>query len=171
MSDNLKRALKRTNFDELNEKGYVRVKGTPENIKEDAVKVSASTPAAKKLESHSNPYEIETQNLKRAFRQGTDVVGKFRGGKLGALAAIGTLGYQALKGEPVMAQDIVKSGAELLNPLPFSMDEIKSETDKMDLKKKLDQLIADKELERKMREERARPGALEFGKYLKKIQK
>jgi hypothetical protein len=55
--------------------------------------------------------------------------------------------------------------------LPFSLDEIKQETDKMDYTKKLAKMQADKELERTLNEERARPGALEFGKYLKAMQK
>jgi hypothetical protein len=157
MSDKLRRALAAKNkFDELEEKGYVRI--------------SAKTPEAKALERGA--MEADAQKLKAAFSRGDDVVGRLRGkGKLGALAAGATLGYQALKGEPVMAQDIIKSGAELLNPLPFSLDEIKEETDKMNPKRKLDQLMVDKELERKLREEKAGPGALEFADRFSKALK
>jgi hypothetical protein len=151
MSDKLKRALKRTNFDELNEKGYVKIEGKPEQPQHDYFRIK------------EGPAPID-----KGYTKVPGKSGKF-GGKLGALAAAATLGYQALKGDKVMAQDVIKSGAELLNPLPFSMDEMKSEVDKMDSKKKLDQLMADKELERKIREDKARPGALEFGKYLKKM--
>jgi len=153
VSEAFKKALmsKKNKFDELNEKGYTKIDG------------NAPMPEHSYTRIKEGPAPID-----KGYTKVPGKSGKF-GGKLGALAAIGSLGYQALKGEPVMAQDVVKSGAELLNPLPFSMDEMKSEVDKMDSKKKLDQLMADKELERKMREDKARPGALEFGKYLKKI--
>lgn len=154
MSDKLKKALASKNkFDELNEKGYVKVPGFQEPMDHSYTRFK------------EGPAPID-----KGYTRVSGKSGKF-GGKLGALAAAATLGYQAFKGEPVMAQDVIKSGAELLNPLPFSMDEMKSEVDKMDSKKKLEQLMADKELERKMREEKARPGALEFGKYLSSLKK
>lgn len=192
-------------FDELNEKGYVRisskakqplevdttpirvsgpkqayevdtapvlVRGNPPQIAERTyTKVKAEDKFAKALESHLNPVEIDAQNLKRAFRQGSDVVGKFRGGKLAALAALGTLGYQAFKGEPVQAAEAFKAGAEALNPLPFSLEEINEEMSKNKPIQKLEELQLEKEHERELRENAARPGALEFGSRLKSAMK
>lgn len=92
------------------------------------------------------------------------------GGKLGALAALGTLGYQAFNGQPASAAEVFKAGAEVINPLPFSMEEMKTETDKMNPMAALEKLKAAKEQEKMDRESAATPGALEFGDKLQEMQ-
>ena len=128
------------NVDVLNDRGYVRI--------------SAKSPKARELEKMGSALEQDSQNLKRAFAKGDDVIGRIKNapmksphagkGKLGALAMAITLGANLLKGEPVQASELIKSGAETVNPLPFGLDEIKGEMDKMDPMKKLQQLKAEK---------------------------
>jgi len=146
--------MKYSNFDELNDKGKIVVK--------------AKSKAAKDLEKFGSAYEQEAQNLKRAFNKGDDVIGKFKGkGKLAAFAGALALGSKFLKGEDVHADEAFKAGAEALNPLPFSMDEIKVETDKMQPIKFAESLKAELDKKNKpMSKEETRKQALEFGKYL-----
>ena len=153
MSEALKKALASKNkFDELNEKGYVRI--------------SAKTPAAKALEV--GQIENDAQKLKAAFKRGDDVIGRIKGGgKLGALAALGVAGSQMLGGEKVEASELIKAGAEALNPLPFGIDEIKEEVQKMDPAKMVYRLQKQKEAQTQSREDKALKGALEFGEYLR----
>lgn len=153
MSEALKKALASKNkFDELNEKGYVRI--------------SAKTPAAKALEV--GQIENDAQKLKAAFKRGDDVIGRIKGGgKLGALAALGVAGSQMLGGEKVEASELIKAGAEALNPLPFGVDEIKEEVQKMDPAKMVYRLQKQKEAQKQSRENKALKGALEFGEYLR----
>jgi hypothetical protein len=173
-----------TNFDQLNEGK--------------AIKIAAQSDAAKILEnqgSQIDPLEYRLQqNMGKATPnimdvQKMDVAGAKKqaiegllmkpnmpaakgkmGGKLGALAALGGLGYSALKGEPVMAQDVFKAGAEAINPLPFSLEEIKDETSKLDPMRAVAKYKESQEADKMAREEAALPGALEFGDKLDEMQ-
>ena len=167
-----------------------------------SIKVAAQDPAARILEQEASqidplrlkeaqrslggsatPNIMDIQNVdiaaaKRAALEGKKLVPKAKvgGGKLGALMAMGTLGYQALKGEPVMAQDVLRSGGELLNPLPISIEELGQEQDKI-MNAGMDKIYeaqakqqAEKDLEKAAREEASRPEALEFGQKLEEMQ-
>lgn len=156
MSEKLKKAFSVKNkFDELNEKGSVRISEKSGTPGPDYVRISGKpeAPIVDRQVVKGKPMPVD---------KGYARVKGHASGKLGALAALGTLGYQALKGEPVMAQDVFKHTAEAINPLPFSMSEIKEETEKMNPMKKLGELQGEKEVARLENEKRARPGAMEF---------
>ena len=169
----------RTNFDDLNEGKAVRV-----SAKDDAGRIleqraSQIDPKEFKMQQNrgiATPNIMDVQNVdiagaKKAALEGKMIAPKGKmGGKLGALAALGSLGYQAFKGEPVMAQDVFKAGAEAINPLPFSLEELRSETEKMNPMEAMKKMQADKDMEKEQREEAARPGALEFGEKLEDMQ-
>ena len=150
--------MKRSNFDELNENGKIVVK--------------AKTLAAKDLEKLSSPYEQLAQKLKKSFNQNNDIIGKFRNtgkGKLASFAGALALGNKFLAGESVNAQEGLKAATEILNPLPFSMDEISVEMKKMNPEKYAEQFEMKKEQKRQAGELAALPGALEFGKKLQEM--
>ena len=139
MSEKLKKAFSVKNkFDELNEKGSVRISEKSGTPGPDYVRISGKPEAPivdrqvvkGKPEAPIKDYQV-VKGKPMPVDKGYARVKGHASGKLGALAALGTLGYQALKGEPVMAQDVFKHTAEAINPLPFSMSEIKEETEKM----------------------------------------
>ena len=161
MSEKLKKAFTAKNkFDELNEKGVVRISEKSGTPGPDHIRISG------KPEAPIVDHQLVKGAAPRVERTYTKVKGH-TSGKLGALAALGTLGYQALKGEPVMAKDAFKAGAEAFNPYPVSMEEMS----KVNPKKKLEELLDEKEARRVANEERAAAGALAFGKKLAEMQK
>lgn len=169
----------RTNFDDLNEGKAVRVSAKDDAgriLEQKASQIDPKEYRMQQIRGVANPNIMDVQNVdiagaKKAALEGKMIAPKGKiGGKLGALAALGSLGYQAFKGEPVMAQDVFKAGAEAVNPLPFSLEELKAETDKMNPMQAVKDMQNAKEMERAQREEAARPGALEFGKTLEDMQ-
>jgi hypothetical protein len=179
MSD-LAKALKKGNyFDQLNDKGYVRVsskvkqplmmdnapvlvKGIPEQFLEpNKLVISAKSDAAKALEKGA--FEAESQGLKKAFNAGNDVIGKFGakslgsalkgGGKIAAIgAAIGAAG-SAMAGENPDWKTMGEGAVSALTPLPVdaAMGSLANS-----------ERLGPEDY-RRLREDRATPGALEFG--------
>lgn len=179
-----------SNFDELNQRGYL--------------KVGAKDPAAKILEKEASmldPHDFKQQqgfqktsapnmdglqkpNIMDAKAKGlAKLAGKEAGsmskvlkggGKIAALsAALGAMG-SAMAGEPVDVKETLKAGAEGLNPLPFSIEEMGAEMKNLEgataTPEKIQQDIQRIEQDKIAREEAARPGALEFGSRFKELQ-
>lgn len=176
-------------FDELNRTGRTRV--------------SSKDPAASILEKESSivdPHEFKEaqrhqntetprmgvdMNIDEAKRKALENVsgssrksGKLKG-KLGAISTIaGALGAIGSAGasESIDPRELLKAGAEIVNPLPFDLEEIKEETGKLTqgmqgvVDEQMQKRQEESQVAKQQREEQALPGALEFSDEFKKMQ-